>query len=278
MVRAVVLVLAVAAAPAVADDRAPEFPHVVAVTATATSTATSKTASHEPWLVLGSDPTKVWCEGKSDEGIGEALVLHFAAPTAVTSLTLRAGVWQSPDLFRVFNRITELRVVGDDGFAKTVKLREERENVDVQIDRTVSELRLEIAAVAKGKSNDTCISGVDVHTDPASSLVIGVDAKAAAAFEPAFATTWQVLMTCDETALRNALQYPFVYVHRYGDAKAVRKACKDKLFTAFQPRDPALHLKLEAPAKVMVGTGTLEWHFVWSGKSWKLASLVDQSH
>src|SRR5207248_8924964 len=142
----------------------------------------------------------------------------------------------------------------------------------------VSELRLEIAAVAKAKINDTCISGVDVHADPASALVIGVDAAAAAALEPAFATTWQVLSTCDETGLRSALQFPFVYGRRYGDAKAARKACKDKLFSAFQPRDPALRLKPEAPAKVMIAAGTLEWHFVLAGKTWKLATLVDQSH
>ncbi len=249
----------------------PDVPRVLGVTATATSTAKTR----DPAFVLDSHPTKMWCEGKADEGVGEALVLKLAGPTRIDSLTIRAGVWQSPELFHAANRITQLRVVTDDGKDQIVKFREERENVDVAIGRTVSEIRLEIAAVAKGKVNDSCISGVDIHADPDAAVVPGMSSTAQYALEPAFAKTWTALATCDEAGLRAQLAFPFVFVHRFADAKAVRKACKDKQFAAFEDDKLSLHVKAPAPGSLVLATDKLEWHFVVAGKSWRLASLVD---
>lgn len=257
----------------IAEPEPPEVPHPLGVTASATSTA----AKRDPAAVLGSDPTKLWCEGKADDGLGETLTLKLAAPTSVASLTIRAGVWQSPELFHAANRVTELHVTTDDGFDKTVKFREERENVDVSIDRTVSELHLQLAAVAKGKVNDTCISAVDIHTDPASTVIVGLDAASGAALDPAFVKAWRALKSCDPTRIAANVQFPFTYGGKYADAKSVVKACKAGAFTAFLAPDLALRLKAPAHGQMSLLTDTLEWQFAASGKTWKLARLVDHS-
>jgi hypothetical protein len=274
-------------APAVAvagDAVPPEVPDVLGVTATATSTLAAKGKAFDPWFALGGDPTKFWCEGKSDEGVGEALVLKLSAPTKIESLVLRAGVWRSPELFAANNRITELDVVTDDGRVKKVKLNDRREDVDVSLGRApVTELRLEIAAVAKGKLDDTCISGVELHTSPPTSIVLGADAAAAAALAPAFAKVWHAFGACDEKALGAQLQFPFSYgetgrAKHYANAKAVRKACKDGAFSSFQPATASLHLRSTAPGKVVVATDTLEWRFALAAGAWKLTNLVDDTH
>jgi len=273
---AIVLIATVAhAAPSAApppppEPEPPETPKARGVTASATSTAKKR----EPAAVLGSDPTKLWCEGKADEGLGETLVLKLAAPTHVDFLTIRAGMWQSPELFHSANRITELRITTDDGFDKTVKFREERENVDVKIDRKVGELRLQIATVAKGKVNDTCISAVDIHTDPASTVIVGLEAEPAAALDSAFFKSWKALEWCDEAALKELLRFPF---GGYADAKALKKACKAGAFKPFLATDLALRLKSPAHDQMNLVTDTLEWQFVLAGKKWKLARLVDHS-
>ena len=249
-----------------------DVPNVIGVTATATTTAKSRDAA----FVLGSDPTKMWCEGKGDEGVGEQLTLRLAAPTRVESITLRAGAWQSPELFRTHNRITELRVVTDDGKDQTVKLREEREDVEVKIGRTVGEIRLEIAAVAKGKINDTCISGVDFHTDPSATAVPGLDKDAQDSLGPAFTKVWNALATCDVKGLVTQLKWPFVAAgHRYNDIQSFRKACKDPVFAAYTAGDPPLHVKSLGAASLMFASDKLEWHLVYAGKAWRLAKLVD---
>jgi hypothetical protein len=266
-------------AQAAPDDDVPPLPDTIEVSASATSTLSGKNKTYEPWYALGTDPTKFWCEGKSDEGIGEALVLKLGAPTQLDSITIRAGVWRSPELFRTNNRITQLDVVTDDGRSKKVTLPEARENVDVNLGRgAVKELKLVIQAVAKGKANDSCISGVDLH----SSLAIVTDATATPPLAGAWAKAWHALDGCDDAALRAQLKFPFKYEvsglnahHTYKDVKAVRAACKKVEFSAFLPRQPHLVVKTESPGKVMVTDDTLEWHFVLDGGAWKLATLVD---
>lgn len=247
----------------------PEVPPILGLTASATSSA----KGDEPWYALGGDPTKIWCEGKGDEGIGEALVFHFAEPTKVESLRLRAGAWRSPDTFRTHNRITQLRVVTDSGEPKVVSLSEQRVNVDVAMGRDrVQEIRLEIAAVAKGKINDTCISGVEIKTDPESTVVFGEVPPPSLA--NAFSRVWRAFAACDDKALGAELQFPFVTSRRYSDAAAVRAACKTGAFADFRPKQASPFVHAETPGKAVVIAGKLEWHFALVGGAWRLASLA----
>jgi hypothetical protein len=288
-VAAIILALAaqVAAGPsarpkAERDTDVPAVQPTLTVTASATSTLSQKGKTYEAWYALGGDPTKFWCEGKPDEGIGEALVLKLAVATTIESLTLRAGVWRSPELFHANNRITELTIVTDDGRTKKVPIREERENVDVALGGApVKQLELRIAAVTKGKADDTCISGVELHTNPASGLVLVTTSAPALADE--LAKVWRAFGDCTEAALRTEVQYPFAldetwtHAKHYKDAKALRKACKDGAFSTFEIHTTSLQVKTEGPNKASLQDEVLVWHFALVSGAWKLASLEDGS-
>jgi hypothetical protein len=253
---------------AVPDTDIPTLPAILGVTATATSSA----KGDEPWYPLRGDPTKFWCEGRADEGVGEALVLHFAEPTRVDSLRLRAGVWRSPDLFRSYNRVTQLRVVPDIGESKTVSFDDDRVNIDVAMGRDrIQTIHLEIAGVTKSKTNDTCISGVEIRTDPTSTVVLGEAPPQS--LPSAFAKVWRALASCDDKALEAGLRFPFVASQSFASASAVRTACKSGAFADFRPQQASPFVQAEAPGKVVVIAGKLEWHFVLVGGAWRLASL-----
>lgn len=254
---------------AVPDAEIPEVPLILGVTASATSSR----KGDEPWHALLGDPTKLWCEGRGDEGVGEAVLLHFAEPTRIESVKLRPGVWRSPELFRSYNRVTELRVVPDTGEPKTAVFKDDRQAIDVVIERDrIQDLRIEIAAVAKGKTNDSCISGLEIKTEPESVVVLGE--APAASLAQAFARVWRAFAACDEKTLQNELQFPFVANRRHGDAASVRAACKSGAFNEFRPRTESLLVRPEALGKVVVVAGKLEWHFVLTGNAWRLASLA----
>jgi hypothetical protein len=241
----------------------PEVDPILGVVASATSSAKKTDA----WYALGPDPTKYWCEGRADEGTGEALVLDFSAPVRIDYLTIRAGVWQSPELFHSHNRITSLDV-GD----KHATFREERENVDVKLGRDpVQQLRLQIATVAKGKINDTCISGIDIHPADPADIVLGADATAAAALAPAFAKSWHAFATCGEIPLPLALERPSLGGGKhFTDAKSVHAACKDGAFASFVHAGGPLHVKSDSPGVAVIGNDNVSWHFKLSGAAWRL--------
>ncbi len=260
-----------AIAIAVPDAAIPDVPLILGVTASATSSR----KGDEPWHALLGDPTRLWCEGRADEGVGEALTLHFAEPTKIESVKLRPGVWRSPELFRSYNRVTELRVVPDTGEPKPAVFTEDRQAIEVAMGRDrIRELRIELVAVAKGKTNDSCITGVEIKTEPASVVVLGE--APAASLSQAFARVWRAFASCDEKALQAELLFPFVANHRYGDGSAVRAACKSGAFSDFRPQSASLFVRPEAPGKVIVATvaGKLEWHFVLAGNAWRLASVA----
>ncbi|MGE5187097.1 MAG: NADase-type glycan-binding domain-containing protein [Acidobacteriota bacterium] len=269
------------AAPPVQDVEAPA---TLAVSVSATSTLATRGKTYEPWYALGGDPTRIWCEGKVDEGIGEALVVKLAVPTRIESVTIRAGVWRSPELFRANNRITELEISSDDGRTKKVSLREEREDVEVELWRDqVKELRFQIAAVAKGKVNDTCISGLDLHASGRSQIVLVADAAAAPPLAPACPQAFRAIAGCAEPALRAQLKFPFAYrrvdtrSRRFADARAARKACTAGSFRAFVDAGAPTRAVSPAPGKVTLTSDVFDWQLVLAGASWRLATLEDNT-
>jgi hypothetical protein len=260
-----------AIAIAVPDSEIPEVPLILGVTASATSSR----KGDEPWHALLGDPTKLWCEARADEGVGEAITLHFGEPTKIESVKLRPGVWRSPELFRQYNRVTELRVVPDTGDPKPAVFTEDRQAIEVAMGRyRIQQLRIELATVAKGKTNDSCISGVEIKTEPPSVVVLGE--APASSLSQAFTRAWRAFAACDEKALQAELQFPFVANRRYGDAKAVRADCKAGTLRDFRPPPAPLVVLPEAPGKVVVrlAAGKLEWHFVLASNAWRLATVV----
>jgi len=282
---------AVARAAVAADDDGDDLLPVptLAMTVTASSTlAASKAHSYEPWrpLVGWSRTSGFWCEGKRDEGIGEALVVTLAAPTTIASLSLHAGVWKSMELFQANNIITGVDVVTDDGRVVHVVLPEELREVDVALGGgPVKQLTIKLTKVKKGRMNDSCISGVQLHATPETSLVVG-DAASLAALRPSFAKIRQAIADCDAAALRTLAMFPMSYsdtagakedtmrVIKYKDASALIKACKSTRFTAFG-NSTHFAVKSESPTRLRLEDETLEWQLALDAGRWKLAGLID---
>jgi hypothetical protein len=61
--------------------------------------------------------------------------------------------------------------------------------------------------------NDSCLSGVEVHTDPESFVVLGMDPALAAAIQRAE----EALASCDAKQLAEAVAFPFSWAPRPGD-------------------------------------------------------------
>lgn len=240
----------------------PKLPELIAIREiTATSTFADKRGMYAAWRTIGYDavldaktqeymPTTAWCEGKPDEGIGEAVTLAFAAPTRLDQISIAAGVWRSEHLFASNNRITSLDVVID-GKATTVHPAATRKWLDVPIGRDVSTITIKIGAVAKGKMNDSCLSGISLSRKSGDvTPVIGVDAAAVAELPRALAKLEQTLGS-DRAELDKLLDFPFtLYKVKHANAKSIDAAChRQEAAGTFDSATPA------CPAPVAIQPG-----------------------
>jgi hypothetical protein len=212
-----------------ADTPFPDLPKDVVLVkdVTATSTYADKHDAYAAWRALayethggGMDGSPVvlwsaWCEGKPDEGVGEALTIRLAAPTKLDQIKIAAGVWRTDKLFRANNQITALEVTLD-GKPQTVKPKGKTWTA-VKVGRAVSTIVVKLTGVKKGKMNDSCIAGIDlVRASDSLPIVIGVDAKAWAALPGA-------IRALDEAtgaryqALEPMIEFPFTSTDLMGD-------------------------------------------------------------
>ncbi len=286
---------------AVADP--PTDGDMLGVTVSASSTLTAKSKTYQPWYPLAPDQlhARFWCEGKPDEGLGETLVVTLASPTKLDSVTIEAGVWRSEfengvrkwkdgELFRANNIITGLDLITDDGKVRSISVPEERKPVEVALGGgPIKQLTLKITKVVRGKMNDSCISGLELHPASPVAIVLGVDATALAALAPTFAKLHDAIETCSEPELRAHVKFPFSYGMTRGndkglgykksrDAAALVKACKAFTFSAFTNEDHAAYrISPDAPGAVTFHNDLLDWHLVLDGSAWKLAGLDDNT-
>ena len=146
--RALLLACLLVPLPARADDLVPKLPPLVSVKEVkATSTLVEKGKpedAHAAWRVMeakwvegweidadgGQNEqdalTSTWCEGKADEGLGEALTIELAAPTQIDVLTIYAGVWAGKEQFEKSNFPTAVGVSVDGGKEARVTVKPER--------------------------------------------------------------------------------------------------------------------------------------------------------
>jgi hypothetical protein len=280
---AVVALVLGLASPAVADDA---FPAVVPVTVTATSTLTAKAKSYDAWHALAPDTmgARFWCEGKPDEGVGEALVIKLATPAKIDSIKLAVGVWKTDALFHANNLVTGVDVIAD-GRKQSVTFPEDRQELEVAIGGApVTELRLQIAKVKKGRMNDSCISSVKLDLANPSLILIGADRAQGAAFQPTVEAIAHALADCDEALLSKYARFPLAYEDtvrhkvKYADAKAAAKGCKKVGFsTLAELKFGNATISTEAPGKIELREDVLSWRFVLDGGQWKLVGLEDGS-
>jgi hypothetical protein len=218
-VLAVLLVIGGRVATA-APDALPQLPPLIAVkTVTATSTFPDKRDAYAAWRTIVPDHRQddsgtetlwsAWCEGRKDEGIGEAVTVTLAEPTQIDGVRVAAGVWRTDKLFAANNQVTALEVIAD-GKSRTLKASGKDEWAELKIGAKVTTLVFKLAAVTKGRMNDSCISGIQlVQGGVAVSPVIGVDRAALAALRPTIQAIVGALEAPGKKGLEPYLVFPF---------------------------------------------------------------------
>jgi len=207
-------------AGSVSRDVLPNLPGVVGIRDVgATSTYRDRKDRYAAWRTVVYEqvngggqqvPRTAWCEGKPDEGVGETVTIRLAAPTRLDQIRIAAGVWLNQKLFAENNRITALDVTVD-GKTTRVAPPSGRDWASVDVGRSVSTIAVKIAAVKKGKMNDSCLSGIDLVSGGRSLVaLLGVDGAAAAALPGALAKLQQELAADGPPAsLEALLDFPF---------------------------------------------------------------------
>jgi hypothetical protein len=246
-------------------------------------------------------PSTAWCEGKPDEGIGQAITIELASPTQVDAIKVAAGVWKSAKLFESNNRITALDVTVD-GTTTTVNPTATRTWLEVPIRRSISSLTLKIAGVTKGKMNDSCLSGVAfVRNNEPVAAMRGVDGAAMSALPRTFVAIQKALRSPQRAGLEQLLDFPFV-LHDFrgfyaGQPEPVEYATWKALAAACQRADAATksveNITCPRPAEIADisttvrtrGPGQLEvvfphladlrqlWRLRWHDGAWHLAAI-----
>jgi len=110
-----------------------------------------------------------WIEGKSDDGIGESVVLTFEKPTTVEYIEVKNG-FGNLAYFYSNNRVKDCEVVLDDDESTRTKVTLDDTPVVQNVllekyDRLYSKLKLTILSTYKGSSsgNDTCLEEISVN-------------------------------------------------------------------------------------------------------------------
>jgi len=228
----------------------PRLPSIIAIRdITATSTYSDKRDMYAAWRTIAYDavldektqeylPTTAWCEGKSDEGIGEGITLNLATPTRLDEIRIAAGVWRSEKLFKENNRITSLDLVID-GVTTTVRPLTGRKWLAVPIGHDVSTITVKIAAIAKGKMNDSCISGISLVRNKGEYAVLtGINAGALEELPRALANLQRTLGTADHGGLAKLVDFPLTVNNvKHANLKSLDAACSTA--TEQRPTCPA---------------------------------------
>jgi hypothetical protein len=284
------LIVCAWAAVAAADE--PETTRITVVKSiTATSTlAGKKKDGYAAFHILdgrndesGEPPQTAWCEGKPDEGLGEAVTIAFDTPVVVAEVAIKAGFWKTEELFRANNRVTAIDVVTDDGHAHAVAFPDRMEEVTAPVGGAPTRtLSFRIAKVKKGKMNDSCIAGVSLKTEPESTLAVGMDPQLAAAINAAE----RALGGCDEKVIARALGFPFRWVpvshdkdrFEYKSAAEVKASCGKADGEWPQPRVPGLDVDTKGKRVYVTdgacGADCVQWGFEKAGDVWKLVWIA----
>lgn len=180
--------------------------------------------------------------------------------------------------------------------------------VEVPLHGSVSSITVKLAGIAKGKMNDSCISGIQlIRAGKPLAVVRGVDAAAIAELPAALASIQAALQAPRRAGLDKLLAFPFV-LHdvggffagepdplTYSSWKALDAACQraDKAAAptatlscpraadVFAEEDRPLAVEPTGPGQLAVHfRGHAEVHEVWrlrrEGTAWHLAAIDDE--
>jgi hypothetical protein len=265
-----------------ADATPTKFPPVIAVKSV-TGPPRAGTTAPPPWEIVTRQPSSHWCQ----DGTGETLAIALAAPAALDAVVVQLKV----DAYHE-NAIKAIEVTAGDR-VRTGKLKWKPDQIEVEIGGApVSNILVKIAAVTKGESDITCVEKITLVTTPASAVVYGVDAKAAAALAPDVQAIRDALRACDKKLLARRLAFPFSIAHHldlndvdhrykrvtsFENAAAVANACKTK-----ELADATKALELQfvgiqatAAGKIDLLENTLFYVIELDGEHWKLRAIQD---
>jgi hypothetical protein len=118
-------------------------------------------------VMKGGAVASAWCEGKPDEGIGEALTINFANPVDLYEVQVDGGVWMTPALHTANNQPTKLHVTWNGENEMDIDVPDGLLAAGVEIGdmgpEPVRTIEIRLDEVKKGKMNDSCISLVDLE-------------------------------------------------------------------------------------------------------------------
>lgn len=253
-----------------------------------------------------------WCEGKADEGIGESLTLSLALPGKLQKLSIAAGVWQSDSAWKSNNRITRLEVIVDGKPPVPLTVPAGRRHAELQLGaEKVSSIEIRIAAVDKGRDNNSCLSAVRLYRDDFEHGLLDVARYPKLNELPAALTAIQKALNARATAesLEPVLDFPFTYHEKdcilggmcpdksfvYKNIAALIKACRkfekldDEAKISAEQTCPGgnyvdasdtrpLSINEESPDKVRLSFPShnelvTEWVLVHRGGNWRLSSI-----
>jgi len=224
---------------------------VMPISVDASSTLKGQKETYVAWRAVDWDPVVVgdenelehrtylrttgWCEGKEDEGVGEWLELS-GDDLSFRWLEIEAGYWKSEKLFQANNRPTNLTVIITDHKGK-----ETSHDVDVPEDMDAAWLdlrvtdaqaiRIHIAAVAKGKTNDTCISNVRLHGGTTRTLFLDTG-DSLQGLLTTITSINDALEQCDAATFETLIKFPMPYRSLPDPSGTDSKAVKTKFRSA----------------------------------------------
>lgn len=264
-------------------------------------TASSSKKGRDAWRALDGDWGTAWCEGRKGAGVGEHL--EIAAPLGpIHGLVIHAGVQQDEARYANHNRPTKVKlgITDASGTVTTVEVPlSVAEQDDVPGGTTWTppapidavRIRVELAAVDKGKADDSCITELSILTSVADSYHVPEPADALAALPAAITALRDAFASCDAAALAAHVRFPLTYdptpdqdgkkPHRkqtWKKAKDLAKACKKGQAPRWIDEDMTLGgVHTEGPGKVRTWVGRFDWwHLVFVKDAWKLRAALPQ--
>jgi len=116
--------------------------------------------------IIGSDSTKAWVEGKTDDGIGEWILFESPVQKRISKLVLKNGYHKSNELYLKNNRIKTLEIIDANGESYIFELKDTMQPIEIKFEKAIESdsLKLNILSVYKGtKYEDTVISGIQFY-------------------------------------------------------------------------------------------------------------------
>ena len=274
---------------------------ITPMNADASSTLKGKGEKYAAWRAIDGDQTTGWCEGKKDQGVGEALTLS-GDDVSFTQLQIMAGYWKSEKLFKGNNRPTALTVTVTNHDGQTqrfdVAVPDGMEAAVLDPGQVVdaTEIKIAFAGVTKGKVNDSCITDVQLVNGEQTRVPFLEGGAAFQDLGTAIDGLSNGLASCDQTALSTYVKFPLSYKSLPdpgGMVKPIKKKwkkLKDLMKSCAKGEQPTLGgevdytwLRTEGPGKVMMRAGggneagSPWWHFSFQyddegGGTWLLTS------